>query len=467
MSEFLGRDFFLESSAAKVLFHEYAEKAPIIDYHCHIDPAEIYMDKRFADLSEVWLSGDHYIWRLMRAHGVNEEYITGKAPGWEKFRALAEVLPRAAGNPVYHWAHLELRRYFGCDKPICPETAREIWDLSSGMLTRRDDLTVRGIIERMKVKAIITTDDPADSLEWHKLLAADDSFRTEVLPGWRPDHLMNAGTPGFCGYIKKLGEAAGAEIVCYEDLKAALRSRMEYFHSCGCRSSDHGFERLVYAPASGEQLSAIFAKRLGGDELTIGEAGAYRYGVLSFLAEEYARLGWVMQLHLGALRDVNTIMYKKLGANTGYDCVSHAGGAPGLAVFLDELETKGSLPKTLLFSVEPSDNLFINSLAWCFAQEGVKGKIQQGSAWWFNDTLSGIEQQIRTFAETGVLGNFIGMLTDSRSFLSYTRHEYFRRILCGILGRWVESGLYPDDMESLGGLVEDICYNNARDYFGL
>jgi len=467
MAEFLDKDFLLQGQTAKTLFHEYADKMPIIDYHCHIDPAEIYKDKRFTDLSEAWLGGDHYIWRLMRANGVNEEYVTGNAPGWEKFRALAEVLPRAIGNPVYHWAHLELDRYFGCKKPLNPDTARQIWDLSRDMLERRDDLTVRGIIKRMKVEAIITTDDPADNLEWHKRLAVDDTFSTKVLPGWRPTLAMDIESSGYISYIEKLGEAAGVDITDFNGLKTALKNRMEYFKINGCLSCDHGFGRLVSAPVSGERLSSIFAGRIRGRVLTEDEADSFRYGLLCYCAEEYARLGWVMQLHLSALRNVNTVMYNKLGADSGFDCVGHRRGVGGLAAFLDELEIKGSLPKTLIFSIDPADNSYINTLAWCFAQDGVRGKVQQGSAWWFNDTFCGIDRQIRSFAETGVLGNFVGMLTDSRSFLSYTRHEYFRRILCRILGEWADSGLYPSDIEPLGRLTADICYNNAKDYFGL
>jgi len=467
MSRFPDEDFLLKSRTAKVLFRDYADKMPIVDYHCHIDPAEIYRDKRFTDLSEAWLGGDHYMWRLMRACGVGEKYITGDAPGWEKFRAFAWVLPRAAGNPVYHWAHMDLNRYFGCETPLCPETARDIWEMSRDMFARRDDLTVRGIVKRMNVEVIITTDDPADCLEWHKKLAADEAFETKVLPGWRPTLAMDVESDGFCKYIERLGEAAEVKIRDFDDLKTALRIRMEYFAMNGCRACDHGVRRITGAPVPEERLGAIFARRLGGGALTEDEADAYRHGLLSFCAEEYTRLGWVMQLHLGALRNVNTVMFGKLGPDTGYDCISPERCMTGLAAFLDELDVKGSLPKTLIFSVEPSDNSIINTLAGCFAQEGVKGKVQQGSAWWFNDTLSGIHRQISSFAETGVLGNFVGMLTDSRSFLSYTRHEYFRRILCDVLGNWVDSGSFRADMESLGSLVADVSYNNAKEFFSL
>ena len=467
MKEFLDRNFLLKGRSAKILFHDYADEMPIIDYHCHIDPAEIYENKRFEDLSEAWLGGDHYKWRLMRANGVGERYITGGASGWEKFRAFAEVLPRAVGNPVYHWAHLELRRYFGCEVPLGPDNARKIWDSCNEMLASDADLRVRGIINKMRVEAIVTTDDPADSLEWHRKLAADESFGTKVLPGWRPSLALDVESPGFAEYVKRLGEAAEVDIGSYGGFKAALLERMEYFNAQGCRSCDHGIRKVVYMPAAEERLNGIFEKRLRGLCLTEDEAEQFRYGLLAFFAREYARLGWVMELHLGVLRNVNSIMFDKLGPDTGYDCADASSGISGLAGFLDDLDKNRALPKTLIFSVEPADNMVINSLAGCFAEEGVKGKVQQGCAWWFNDTLSGMEQQMTCFAETGVLGNFVGMLTDSRSFLSYTRHEYFRRLLCGMLGKWADSGLYPADMSNLGEIVRDICYNNAKRYFGL
>jgi len=467
MKTFMDEDFLLEGRSSGVLYHSYAADMPIIDYHCHIDPAEIYENKRFADLSEAWLGGDHYKWRLMRANGASEECVTGNASGWEKFQAFAQVLPRAAGNPIYHWAHLELRRFFGCDKNLCPDTAREIWDFCNEKLAGDEDLRVRGIIRRMRVEAVITTDDPADSLEWHRKLAGDKSFTTKVLPGWRPTAALDINSAGFVKYIGRLGEAAGVCIENYGDLKSALLNRMEYFCSLGCRACDHGIRHLSYMPATDEQVGAIYAKRLRGETLTEDETGKYQYALLSYCAGEYARLGWVMQLHLGVLRDVNSVMFDKLGPDTGFDCVDPANGLIGLAKFLNELNLGGVLAKTLIFSINPADNSAINTLAWCFTQEGIKGKVQQGSAWWFNDTCTGMEQQIISFAEGGVLANFVGMLTDSRSFLSYTRHEYFRRILCGILGGWADRGLYPADLGCLGGIVRDICYNNAKNFFNL
>ena len=467
MPKITDADFLLESETAKILFHDYAEKMPIIDYHCHINPAEIHDNKRFGDISEAWLGGDHYKWRLMRACGVGEELITGAAAGWEKFRAFAEVLPRAVGNPVYHWVHLELQRYFGCDLPLCSDTARDIWDFCNDKLAQDDSLRVRGIIETSQARCIITTDDPADSLEWHRKLAEDKTFGVKVLPGWRPDAALNIGNPGFPGYISRLSAASGILIEDFESLKAALLARMGYFAANGCVSCDHGILKIDTLLDYTGEADALLQKRMSGVDLNDEEAGRFRQTLLHFCAREYARLGWVMQLHLGALRNVNSDMYGKLGADTGFDSIDTSGNLPGLARFLDSLNTGGALPKTLIFPIDRSDNMAINTLAGCFRQEGVTGKVQQGAAWWFNDSLSGIERQLTDFAECGVLANFTGMLTDSRSFLSYTRHEYFRRVLCGLLGRWADAGLCTPDLEYLGGIVRDICFNNAKKYFGV
>jgi len=463
---FMDDDFLLESKTAKVLYHDYAVNMPIIDYHCHLNPVEIYLDKRFDDLAEAWLGGDHYKWRLMRANGVSEDKVTGDAPALEKFLAFAEVLPRAIGNPIFHWAHLELRYYFDCNLVLNPETANEVWEICNGQLQNDSELSVRGILRNSHVDALCTTDDPADDLQWHRKLADDGSMSTEVLPCWRPGVALDVCAPGFSGYIRKLEEATGVSISSYNDIKSALLKSMEYFKEQGCLASDHGIPNLFYAPATEEQLSNIFAKALRGEAVTEDEANQYRYELLLFCAKEYARLGWVMQIHYGTLRNVNTPMLQKLGPDTGFDCSVFTGGTTGLAKFLDALELSGSLPKTLLFSIDPNDNPALTTLSACFAQAGIKGKVQQGSAWWFNDTYYGMEQQLKFFAEQGVLGNFIGMLTDSRSFLSFTRHEYFRRILCNLLGSWADSGKYPSDTGYLGSLVQDICYNNVKDYFG-
>lgn len=467
MVNFLDKDFLLDSPAAIALYHKYAEKTPIIDYHCHIDPADIYQNKSYKDLTEIWLGGDHYKWRLMRANGVKEEFITGGGSSWEKFEAFSNILPRTPGNPVYLWAHLELQRYFGCDKPLCPGSAREIWDFCNEKLALDEGLRVRGVIERSKVEIIITTDDPADSLEWHQKLASDDTFKVKVLPCWRPTHVMDIESAGFASYIDRLGRVSDVQIDDYGSLKKALLLRMLHFKSRGCCSCDHGVRRLVFAPVSEAQVNSIFTKRLRGEPLTSKEADQYRYAILIYCAKEYARLGWVMQLHLGAIRDVNSVMFDKLGPDTGYDCADSGSGLQGLAEFLNVLNHDALLPKTIIFSIDPADDLAISSLAGCFPQEGVKGKVQQGSAWWFNDSYTGIKRQVTAYAEAGALGNFIGMLTDSRCFLSYARHEYFRRVLCGLLGGWVDQGLFPSDIELLGGLVQDICYNNVKEFFSL
>ena len=462
---FLDKDFLLTGGTARTLYHDYAGEMPIIDYHCHIDPREIFEDRRFNDLSEVWLSADHYKWRLMRQNGVSEKYITGASSGWEKFLAFAQTLPRLPGNPIYQWAHLDLQRYFGCDKQLDAQSAAEIWETCNKQLAHDDSLTVRGIIRRMRVATIVTTDDPVDDLIWHRKLRGDPAFNTAVLPGWRPDNALNIEKTGFLEYIAKLEEASGVPVKDFESLNAALLKRMEFFGSNGCRACDHGIQRLVYAPSDAGQADAIMQKRLRGEVVSAAEADMFRYAALVSLAKEYARLGWVMQLHLSVMRDVNSAMYNKLGPNTGYDCVDPTSGITGVASFLNELEIAGSLPKTLIFSIDPGDNAAINTLAACFTQEGVKAKVQQGPAWWFNDTFGGMEQQLKNFAEAGPLACFVGMLTDSRSFFSYTRHEYFRRILCDILGKWADAGLYPGDTENLGGIVRDVCYNNPKEYF--
>jgi glucuronate isomerase len=462
---FITKDFLLDSKTAKHLYHDYASKMPIIDYHCHLDPEEIYNNKRFNDLSEVWLGGDHYKWRLMRANGACEKLITGEANSWDKFLAFAEVLPRAVGSPIHHWTHLELRRYFGCDEVLCPDTAQEIWEFCNSKLGSLDELSVHGILRRSHVEALVTTDDPADDLQWHIKIADDGNLSTKVLPGWRLGAVLNIENPDFGNYIAALGAVSNTAIKNFDDLKAALAERMKFFNSHGCLSGDHGISKLVYAPVSDTELQRVFAKTINGEAVSEIEAEQFRFGIINFCAKEYARLGWVMQFRLGTLRDVNTAMLRKIGPNTGFDCSAFSGGMFGLAKFLDSLELEGSLPKTLLFSIDPTDNMSLATLSACFTQTDIKSKVQQGSAWWFNDTYNGMEQQLICFAEQGVLGNFIGMLTDSRSFLSYTRHEYFRRLLCNLIGNWVDTGRYPDNQKFLGSLVQDICYNNVKEYF--
>lgn len=465
MQPFMGTDFLLGSETAKRLYHDHASKMPVMDYHCHINPQEIYEDKAFTDLAEAWLGGDHYKWRLMRACGVPEELVTGDAPGIEKFNAFAGILPRSIGNPVHHWAHLELRRYFDCDTPLNADTAQAIWDHCNKRLREDPGLRVRGIISRSRVTTIVTTDDPVDSLVWHGKLRQDESFATKVLPAFRPDKAIRIDQQGFPAYIAALSEAAGIRVESFASLQSALSLRMDHFAAHGCRASDHGIDAVAYASATGEEVDAILRRALAGETPDREDAQRFGYALLLFLGREYARRGWVMELHLAAERNVNTKMWRHLGPDTGYDAISPRPSMNGLSALLDTLHSEDLLPKTLLFSLNPNDDAALNTLAGGFAQAGIPGKVQQGSAWWFNDSITGMRRQMTCFANTGVLANFIGMLTDSRSFLSYARHEYFRRILCDLLGSWVESGEYPDDVSALGAMVEDICYHNAMRYF--
>jgi len=464
---FMDKDFLLESYTAKELFHEYAAEMPIIDYHCHLNADEILENRQFTDLSQAWLGGDHYKWRLMRANGIAEKFITGDAPGFDKFEAFANVLPRAAGNPVFHWAHLELQRFFDCDIPLNPDTAKEIWGLCNKKLENDNNLRVHGIIKQMNVEVIVTTDDPADELNSHKKIAEENTVSAKVLPGWRPGAVLDIDREDFITYIGRLGNVSGVQVEDFSSLKEALLNRMEFFNSLGCRTADHGIHQLSYAPSKDEQIEAIFKKRKQNETLTTTETDSFRYALMSFLAKEYARFGWVMELHLGVKRGVNKKMTKLLGPDTGFECIDPSCDFSGIAEFLNELNNEDKLPKTILFSINPSFDQIINTIAGCFPEEGIRSKVQQGSAWWFNDTLAGMEQQIMTFAEAGVLANFVGMLTDSRSFLSYTRHEYFRRILCNMLGGWVDSGRYPADKKYLEILIKDICYNNTKAFFNL
>lgn len=465
MKKFMDEDFLLSTQTAQKLYHGHAEKTPILDYHCHINPEEIAKDRQFENITQVWLGGDHYKWRQMRSNGVDEKYITGDAPDREKFQKWAETLEKAIGNPLYHWSHLELKRYFGYDGCLNGETAEEVWNLCNEKL-KTPEMSVRNLIRQSGVTLLCTTDDPADSLEWHKVIAEDDSFEVQVLPAWRPDKAMNIEKPDYADYLKKLGTAAEIEIHTFADLKAALKKRMAFFDSMGCRASDHALEYVMYAPASEEEVEAVFAKRLGGDTLTKAEELKFKTAFMLFVGKEYARLGWAMQLHYGCKRDNNVFRYEQLGPDTGYDCIDNYAPSGQMADFLNALNASDELPKTIIYSLNPNDNAAIGTILGCFQDSGAIGKIQQGSAWWFNDHKTGMIEQMTSLANLGLLGNFIGMLTDSRSFLSYTRHEYFRRILCELIGGWVENGEYPADMKVLGKMVEDISYNNAVRYFG-
>ena len=464
MKAFLDDDFLLTTPTARRLY-QVARSMPILDYHCHLDPKEIAQDRRFENITQVWLGGDHYKWRLMRANGVDEAYITGDAPDREKFQKWAETLELAIGNPLYHWSHLELRRYFGYEGVLNGDTAQEVWELCNQKL-QEPGMSARSLIANSGVTLVCTTDDPADSLEWHQQLAQDSSFPVKVLPAWRPDAAMGLERPEYLDYLQRLGQAAGVEIRTYADLKEALLSRMAFFDKMSCRASDHALTVAVCQPASEEELERVFQKRLEGEPLTQEELAAFQTGFLRFVAGEYKRLGWVMQLHYGCRRNNNTRMFHKLGRDTGYDAVLQGTPSLEVAAFLDLLASLDALPRMVLYSLNPNDDEGLNSVIGCFQDGTPLGRIQQGSAWWFNDHKAGMVKQLTAFANGGLLGNFIGMLTDSRSFLSYPRHEYFRRILCELLGAWVENGEYPADWKALEKMVRGVCYNNAVEFFG-
>ncbi|MGN0397200.1 MAG: glucuronate isomerase [Candidatus Fimimorpha sp.] len=465
MKVFMDKDFLLKTDTAKELYHDIAAKVPILDYHCHINPQEIAQDRKFENITQVWLGGDHYKWRQMRSNGVDEKYITGNASDREKFQKWAETLEKAIGNPLFHWSHLELQRYFGYTGVLNSETAEEVWNLCNAKL-QEDSMSVRNLIKQSGVTLICTTDDPADDLKWHKIIAADERFDVQVLPAWRPDKAMNLEKPDYADYLVKLGEAAEMEIKTFTDLKEALKKRLAFFDSMGCRASDHALEYVMYVPASDEELEAIFAKRVNGEPITREEELKFKTAFMVFVGKEYAHMGWAMQLHYGCKRDNNVTMYNKLGPDTGYDCINNYAPSSQTADFLNALISTNELPKTIIYSLNPNDDEAIGTILGCFQNSDAIGKIQQGSAWWFNDNKTGMIKQMTSLANLGLLGNFIGMLTDSRSFLSYSRHEYFRRILCNLIGTWVEDGEYPKDMKNLEMIVKGISYNNAVRYFG-
>ncbi len=465
MKKFMDEDFLLSTDMAKTLYHEYAEKLPIIDYHCHINPQEIAENRKFDNITQVWLGGDHYKWRQMRSNGVEEKYITGDASDREKFQAWAETMPKLIGNPLYHWSHLELKRYFGYEGYLNGDTAEEVWNLCNEKL-QDDSMTVRNIIKQSNVKLICTTDDPVDSLEWHKKIAEDETFDVKVLPAWRPDKSTAIEKPDFASYIAKLSDVSGVKITDFASLKEAIKIRMDFFESMGCCVSDHGIAYVYYSPASDEEVDAIFKKALEGETPTEEEQAKYKTAYLLFLAKEYNRKGWVMQLHYGVKRDNNAAMFKKLGPDTGFDCIDDYTPCAKLADFLNALSVTDEVPKTIIYSLNPSDNAAIDTIIGCFQDSSAVGKIQHGAAWWFNDHKAGMTEQMTSLGNLGCLGNFIGMLTDSRSFLSYTRHEYFRRVMCELIGGWVENGEYPNDQKALKEIVEGISYYNAVKYFG-
>ena len=459
--EFLKDDFLLHSDCAKKLYLEHAKNLPIIDYHCHIEARDIAEDKKFDTITSLWLGGDHYKWRQMRACGVEEKYITGDASDYDKFLKWAEVLPRLIGNPLYHWSHLELKKYFGYDGVLTPETAPEVWELCNRKLKT---MSAKDIILSSNVKIICTTDDPVDSLQWHQQIA-DSGFPVKVLPAWRPDKILDISSTSFKNYITQLSKVSGVNISDWNSLKTAIKNRLQYFKNLGCVLSDHSLPYVMYNPASEEEINEILLSAFSGVSLTSEQILKYKTMCLLFMAKEYHTLGWAMQLHYGVMRNTNAKMYDLIGPDTGFDCIGDTAPISQLSQFLNALATKDTLPKTIIYSLNPNENTSIDTVIGCFQDETCAGNLQHGAAWWFNDNKEGMLNHLISLSNIGTIGNFFGMLTDSRSFLSYTRHDYFRRILCEYFGSLVEKGEYPKDYDTLGKIVQDICYYNAEKYF--
>lgn len=465
MKQFMDKDFLLGNDTAKKLFHECAADMPIFDWHCHLSPKEIYENKQPADITELWLAGDHYKWRAMRSFGIDEKYITGDASSYEKFKAWAKAMPYCIGNPLYHWTHLELQRYFGIYEPLSEKTADKIWEDANAKIAA-GGFTPRELIESSNVNFVCTTDDAADTLEYHKLIKADKSFKCKVIPAFRPDKALSIDLYTYLPWLESLEKVSGEKIDSYKKLTEVLKTRIAFFAEMGCRASDHGFLYVPYKRASEDELEAIFAKALNKEPLCECEVDKYKTELFRFFAKEYARLGWGCEIHIGPMRNNNTKMFNSIGPDTGFDSIGDRNIAEDLSRMLDSLAVEDSLPKTVLFCLNPKDNYVLGSMLGNFQNSEAASKIQFGSGWWFNDNIDGMREQMRTLGNLGVLGKFVGMVTDSRSFLSYPRHEYFRRILCGLIGDMVEDGLYPytDDLEQI---IKDISYNNAVNYFGV
>ncbi|CCV65861.1 Uronate isomerase/glucuronate isomerase [Paracholeplasma brassicae] len=461
MKPFLDKDFMLNSETAKKLYHEHAAKMPIIDYHCHLNPKEIYENKPFENLAKVWLGGDHYKWRLMRANGVDEAYITGDKPDYEKFLKWAEVVPYLVGSPLYHWTHLELQRFFSIQTLLNKDTAKSIYEEANKQLIH---LTPKKFIEMSNVKIVCTTDDPTDDLHYHQLLKNENnSFK--VLPAFRPDKAINIELSWFNEWVNKLSSVVGYRIDDLDSLEKALEERMDYFTENGCSLSDHGLDSIVYVESSKEQIEKIFKKARNNEPLSENEIKQYKGHVLVFLGKAYHKRQWVQQYHIGALRNNNSRMLKLLGPDTGYDAINDDPIAKPLSQILNKLEENDQLPKTIIYALNSRDHDIVVTLMQAFQDGKVSGKLQCGSAWWFNDHIDGMKKQMIALANNGLLSQFVGMLTDSRSFLSYPRHEYFRRLVCDLIGTWVEEGLFPNDEVLLGEVVRNISYENANKYF--
>jgi len=465
MKKFMDDNFLLLNATAEKLYHEHAKTVPIYDYHCHLDAKEIWEDKKYKNMSEVWLYGDHYKWRAMRSNGISEEYITGSKSDYEKFLAWAKTISNCIGNPLYHWTHLELRRYFGIKDILHENTAQSIWNRCNEML-RDDSFSTRALIKRSNVKMIGTTDDPIDALEYHKMIREEGKMDTKVLPTFRPDNALEIRKKGFSQWITALSDVAQKPIKKYVDLLDALNDRVQYFQANGCRISDHSLNYVPYKKGTMDEVSLVFQKALNNENISHEEEEMYKTYTLIHLGKIYASLNWTMQLHIGTLRNNNTRMFERLGPDSGFDSINDYSIARQLSRLLDDLDVNNSLPKTILYTLNPKDNYVIGTMLGNFQGE-IPSKLQFGSGWWFNDQKDGIIRQMTDLANLGLLSHFIGMLTDSRSFLSYTRHEYFRRILCNLVGQWVEDGEAPDDIEFLGNMIRNICYYNAKNYFDI
>lgn len=462
-SKFIDDDFLLYSRPAQQLYHDFAASMPIIDYHCHLPPADIANNTQYKNLTQIWLDGDHYKWRAMRTNGINEKYITGDASDYEKFEKWAATVPYTMRNPLYHWSHMELRRYFGVNSLLNEESAKATYNRCTELL-QTDAFRVQPLLEKMNVEVICTTDDPIDTLKDHQALAKQD-LPYIVLPAFRPDKAIFIDSESFTGYIDQLGQAADREIRSLQDLLDALHSRADFFHQMGCRLSDHGLEQLYAADFSDEEVDKILKKRLAGKTIFAGEALIYKSALLYHLGKLYHSKGWTQQFHLGAMRNNNSRMMRQVGPDTGFDSIGDYSQASALARFLDRLDNEDKLTKTILYNLHPGDNEVMATMIGNFNDGSIAGKLQFGSGWWFLDQLDGMEKQMNTLSNMGLISRFVGMLTDSRSFLSYPRHEYFRRLLCNLFGNDVEKGLLPNDMPWIGKLIQDICYNNAKSYF--
>jgi len=466
MKPFMDENFLLQNKAAEQLYHGYAKEMPIIDYHCHLPPEEVGNDRKFENMTKIWLDGDHYKWRAMRAAGVDEQFCTGKASDFDKFEKWAQTVPQTLRNPLYHWTHMELRRPFGIQKLLNPSTAREIYDEATAML-HTDEFSARNIMRKMNVELVCTTDDPIDSLK-HHAKCRKDGFEIKVLPTWRPDKAMMVENPkSFNEYIEKLEKAARISVTKFDDLIQALRKRHDFFHEQGCRLSDHGLETIYAEEFSDYEIKSSFSKVRSGKSLTPVEVAKFKSAMLIHFAIMDHEKGWVQQFHLGALRNNSTRMFNQLGPDKGFDSIGDYEVARHLSRFLDKLDLGNRLTKTILYNLNPRDNELIATMTGNFNDGNVPGKMQFGSGWWFLDQKDGMIRQLNALSTLGLLSRFVGMLTDSRSFLSYPRHDYFRRILCNLLGTDMENGEIPGDFDLVGGMVKDICYNNAKSYFGV